>query len=273
MIYNFSDMSFVRYDYKAKERTVPAHSHIHIEYIYIIDGIMTVFINNTSYEGHKGDIFFINPDEMHYTYGYKGTKTYVGYIDMGLVDMFFPDYIPILNHISSDMLNKIPDKITTILKSIEAHTPELKILTYNGRDSYEKAIIFSESLKFYSLLSKYYPGNTHNQSVHSSSSTYKKLTDFVNNNFMNDISLNDLANHLNYSTTYTSRIFRELVGTSFKKAITIARMNKASDYLLNTNMSISEIALKCGYNNVRSFYKQFTKINRTNPSTYRAQLK
>ena len=234
---------------------------------------MTVYINNKEYEGLKGDIFFINPEELHYTYGYEGTKTYVGYIDIGLVDMFYPDYIPVMNHILAAQLEESDNNISSILKNIELHTPELKILTYNGWDSYEKAIIFSEMLKLYSLLSKFFPGNTHSQSLHSSSSTYKKLSEFINNNYMKDITLDDLSEYLSYSKTYTSKIFRELMGMTFKKSVTVARMNKASDYLLNTNMPISEIAYKCGYNNIRSFYKQFTLINRTNPSTYRSQLK
>lgn len=269
MINSFSDMGFVRYDYTAYERTVPPHTHNHIEYIYIIEGEMTAFINNTEHKCSDGDIFFVNPGELHHTYGYKGTQTYVGYIDIGIIDMFYRDYIPVINHITKELIEDTNEKIDDILKNIERHTPELDILSYNRRDSYEKAIIFSESLKLYSLLAKYFHGNSHNIASPVSSSTYRILTEFINENFMKDITLEDLSKHLNYSKTYTSKIFKELMGTSFKKSITIARLNKASEYLINTNMSINEIAYKCGYNNVRSFYKQFTLINHTNPSAYR----
>lgn len=100
----------------------------------------------------------------------------------------------------------------------------------------------------------------------------EKSINFINKNFCEELSLEELAKQAFMSRTYFCTIFKQLNGMSPWQYINIKRIDKAIELLKNTNLNILEIAASCGYNNTANFNKIFKSITNTTPKEYRKKL-
>jgi AraC-like DNA-binding protein len=89
---------------------------------------------------------------------------------------------------------------------------------------------------------------------------------YLENNYTEDISLEDVAKETNLNPSYFSRIFKSYVGINYKEYISRMRIEKAETLLITTNYSIIDICFQCGFNSVRSFNRTFKQIRGYTPS-------
>ena len=99
----------------------------------------------------------------------------------------------------------------------------------------------------------------------------KQIVDFVATNFVNDIKLSDLAKTLGYHEKYLSSTLHSLTGMNFKKFLARHRINYAKRLLTENRLSISEIALECGYSSISSFNRVFLELTGMSPSKYKRE--
>jgi YesN/AraC family two-component response regulator len=82
-------------------------------------------------------------------------------------------------------------------------------------------------------------------------------------------SLSALAAEYGYSPTYLGKLFHKSIGISFSNYLTNARINHAKILLLNSKLSVGEIAEKLGYYDAGHFINQFKKTVGCTPNAYR----
>ena len=102
--------------------------------------------------------------------------------------------------------------------------------------------------------------------------TIERALAFIRENYNRPISLNDLSEEVMLNPSYLSKLFAEVIGTSFNKYLTQQRINKAKELMINPTLRIKEIADMVGYENVRYFIKVFKSATGLSPSTYKEQL-
>lgn len=95
-----------------------------------------------------------------------------------------------------------------------------------------------------------------------------KIIDFINSNLTDDLSLHRLSTTLNYSPSYISRTFKTVAGINLNEYITSKRIESAKG-LLFSNLSITEICRRTGFNNYSNFYKAFVEQTGMNPKQFR----
>lgn len=109
--------------------------------------------------------------------------------------------------------------------------------------------------------------------IHNKKNEHDHITTFVSDYFeehySEDISLDIMGDKLNITGGYLSSYFKEKTGMNFSEYLNALRMDKAKQFLQNTDMKIHEIAEKVGYFNVNSFIRMFKKINGLTPGEYR----
>lgn len=88
-------------------------------------------------------------------------------------------------------------------------------------------------------------------------------------NYNGEISQEEVAKRLHISSSYLSRLFKELIGENFVDYVTRLKIEKSLDLLENTNMNVKEISYKLGYNDPNYFCKVFKKFTGHTPSTFR----
>ncbi len=104
-------------------------------------------------------------------------------------------------------------------------------------------------------------------------STYARhmntIADFVDHQFMNHITEQDLCSLINVTPQHLCRITRSCAGMSPTEYINYVRINKAKSYLCNTNYNACEIAKRCGYENNNYFWRNFKKLTGLAPGEFR----
>ncbi|WP_167858986.1 helix-turn-helix domain-containing protein [Paenibacillus cymbidii] len=107
----------------------------------------------------------------------------------------------------------------------------------------------------------------HTKDVHQALVQELKL--FIDQNLHEDISLDTLAGRASLSASYISTLFREVTNTPFSEYITQARLQKASDLLINDAISVKQIAADVGYRNVAYFCTKFKEKFGVTPVQFR----
>ncbi|MBB6730882.1 helix-turn-helix domain-containing protein [Cohnella zeiphila] len=99
----------------------------------------------------------------------------------------------------------------------------------------------------------------------------KLVIQFINSNFCNyDLSLDQLADKYNVSTSHLSRIIKEETGTPFMEYLTRLRMEFIKLKLVTTAAPIQSIIQEAGYFDVSNFIRKFRKSVGMTPGRYRA---
>ena len=102
-----------------------------------------------------------------------------------------------------------------------------------------------------------------------SSKIVKNAAEYISQNFSEDITLATVADHLHVNTSYLSTLFRQVTGMTFKEHLNRVRIEEAARLLSNTDYSVMEIAIACGYKDQSYFTKVFKKLTGLTPKQYR----
>lgn len=95
---------------------------------------------------------------------------------------------------------------------------------------------------------------------------------YIESNYEQRTSLSTVAEHLNVSSNYLSRVFRRETGMTLTSYIQRVRIDHARRLLAEGRQSISEIAYRVGYRNYRDFYRNFVKQENASPRQVREEL-
>jgi AraC-like DNA-binding protein len=82
-------------------------------------------------------------------------------------------------------------------------------------------------------------------------------------------SIESLAEHAGYSPAHFSRVFKTVMGVSPQQHLMQARIDRATQLLLETDWSINRIAQVLGYNDVFFFSRQFKRVTGKTPTAIR----
>ncbi len=101
------------------------------------------------------------------------------------------------------------------------------------------------------------------------STSFKKVIEYMNNNYMKNESVSDIADKIKMSRCFFTTEFKKQTGYSPKQYINNIRIKKAKELLRCTDYTIMEISDLCGFNDVSYFMKCFKKYENMTVSQYR----
>jgi two-component system response regulator YesN len=105
------------------------------------------------------------------------------------------------------------------------------------------------------------------------SESVSKMLDYINKNYRQDISLDDVAETVNLHPNYACSLFKRQIGTSFIHYLNSYRITKAKSFIeSNTELSLEKIAEMVVYENSCRFIKVFKKYCSITPGEYRSKL-
>lgn len=94
------------------------------------------------------------------------------------------------------------------------------------------------------------------------------MEDYVRENYMQEISMQDAAHALNYSEPYFCKIFKQHFGQSFTSYLTEYRIRQAKKLLQTPTVNIKDVGASVGYPDPNYFAKVFRRITSMSPSEY-----
>lgn len=98
-----------------------------------------------------------------------------------------------------------------------------------------------------------------------------KLCTYIDENYMHDLSLKDLASNVDMNSQYISKHFKDIKGVNFSDYLTDVRICNAKVLLTTTHKSIQDIGLSVGYNDSNYFTRAFKKHETLTPKQYRSK--
>lgn len=247
------------------------HWHNEMELLLLIQGDLIFHIEDKIFELHDGEAIFIPPGLIHYatTLGMIAPKFHAFVFSGDLLispldtDKFHTYISPVLHNNIGFLIKFTPNNIEH--QKIISHLRDI-FLNQNAGELY----IRGTALLIWDYIYKIKIQPTLNNK--SSPERAKKLTstmEFIHNNYMQNISLEMLAETAHLSNGEFCRSFKNYTGMTPFYYLIRYRILQSCNKLKKTDNKITEIALSCGFNNISYYNRAFFKLMGMTPKQYR----
>ncbi len=237
-------------------RIIPSYIREHFRIHYVTDGMGWLQTEDYTYCLTEGSGFVKFPGEA-YTY-YPSQENPWEYFWMGIKGQQIEDLV-----IATGITRKKPiycimtskDKIRELLSQICI----TQILPRNQKTSFPDLITL-----FFSQIKPY------ENSIKTQSQYIEDCLRLIHNNYSKKITVQDLADALFINRSYLYRLFIANLHKSPQKYIIDYRIIKASEMIVTTKKTISQIAIDVGFVDFSDFHRQFKLRKKISPSAYRS---
>lgn len=240
-----------------RENKSVKHYHSLYEIYYLEEGVCNYLIEDKLFEMLSGDVVFIPKGVIHKTsYEDMHSRLLVNCSDEYLKGAQIKNAFVYRN-------KKYSKKIYDILKNIENE--------YLHSDRFSDGLILGYMQQLLAIVYR-----THNEfeNTRVQNKYALKALDFLNDNYSGEITLSAIADKLSISPEHLSRIFKKETGLGFNEYLSLLRLKKAESLLkLDKNVSISEIAFACGFNDSNYFCEKFKAVYGISPLKFKKSFK
>lgn len=235
-----------------------------LEYGYVF-GDNNIFDYN-SFQKWESNYISINSEQQ---------KTMEGYLRIGETTLFMKCVLEIIDKIKSNKYSIISVKstlvqIVSIMQSIVLERQKAGI--NDGADIFshvENIKSIDEYVLWLGIILESFDKETKKKPSSGQKDFIDRVQKYIDENISDDISLNSVAEAMNISPNYLSKIFREETGINFSNYVGDKKLDLAAELLRTTKTSVSEISVKVGYANVAYFTKLFKQKYGNTPGQYR----
>ena len=96
--------------------------------------------------------------------------------------------------------------------------------------------------------------------------------EYMKNNFLKDITLADLAEHMRYNKVYFCSFYKKHMNENFTTTLNRMRVEEAKELLKKPGIKPSSIYVSIGYKSAPYFYKIFKSFTGKTPADYKSEL-
>jgi YesN/AraC family two-component response regulator len=281
MIENRNDFTihdfFAVFKNKVTQPVSSQHSHDSYEINFFLNVNLEIFIKDTRYEIHDGDVIFINDFDIH-RFIYDNTSTnYNRYLVNFKKDYILPslkaagiesvlDYLKDERYTHASTTLKERKELEALFKAlIYANNSCSEEILQNYKDATLKSYLLLILMQIWKLIENNKPKSTmykKDQLVHA-------IIHFIDKNYMHDINLDLLKENFFLDKFYISHIFKEVTDFSIMEYVQQRRIIEAQKMLKDPQNEIIDICFDCGFNSIQNFHKVFKKISGMTPHKYR----
>ena len=232
---------------------VEIHIHPSVEIIFGTDGKIDINVGGATEIAHTGEAALIFPFQPHGYKKYGGSEFIRFAFDSSL---------------ASDFFNRNGNAVgeTTVFKTSESTRFLAESHFVNKKD----ADRFAVQSFLYSALSDFTSQINIVEKTESDTLLVKAI-DYVKINQAKDLKMSNVAKALGYSGSHFSYAINKTAGFGFNTLIAMIRIESAKQLLRETDKTILEIILECGFGSERSFYRQFKEMTGESPLKYRTE--
>ena len=240
------------------------HWHTSIEIFAVMEGHLEFFMNKEEYPLKAGEQLIINSNEIHSIHAAERNKTVVLQIPLKQFENYFTAQ-RFIRFRSQDA--EADGKLASLIKKLYK--------VYTARDTgyeFRTMSLFYEIM--YMLVKNYRLTEVHEKEIRHSRKldTLSKITTYMREHYTEELKLSEMANLFGYSDAYLSRMFKKYAKINFKTYLQEIRMSYACRELMNTEKTVSQIALDNGFASSRAFSREFQKKYNRLPSEVRQKF-
>lgn len=270
-----SEESFLVFDRVKKNFDFPLHYHPEVELNFIAKGKGTRrVVGDHVGEVENLELVLIGPNLPHFWSDHKCKSKRIHEVTVQFSLDFF-DQSFLKKRLMKPIQDMIKESIRGIMFSQETiekvQEQIISLKKLNGFESFMAVMNILNEL-----------ATSNNQTYLSSYSIdtetfvdhddMKLIYDYLHKNFEKKITLEEIANHTNMSIVTFNRFIKKRTGKTFINYLNEIRVSYAARWLIEKDLTISEVAYQCGFNNIANFNKIFKSIKNCTPSELKQQF-
>ena len=235
-----------------KYRNLKNISHWHFDHEIAVceSGEALISLDQETYTLRKGQCIYLRGQSVHSILSAPGTTLYVSLFSDDLIRRITDNYC-LAHPVFTDNFR--------VLETLE----RIRAAGFKKERFYDEisnALIQQLIAGIFSVL------EIQESAVSTSEATerYKKLLYDIDEH-AEDYSFSRAVEYMNMSEAYFSRFFKKISGMTFSMYLNHIRVNKAIDLIRSRNMSMTDIAMNCGFETIRNFNRVFKQITGYSP--------
>ncbi len=234
---------------KTPFHSFPFHYHKNFEIIFVKQGRLTIFFEDSSFEIAQNQGVFILPNQIHSFSSSIDIIAFIGVFSTSFIPNIFEDY--------ANKFTNFPvmsfDSQAELVFSIENNLDNKFVLTAS------LCLYFNQFIKDREFFVR----------ENSFSDFSYRAIDYIESNIQNDLSFQSFCNYFSYNSHYMSKKFKLCFGTTFTNYLIDLRLEMAKKLIKQSNLTFTQISSTCGFQSIRTFNRQFQQKFKTTPSKFR----
>lgn len=244
------------------------HWHYNVEIIRVLNGKLSVTLNNRKFEALEGETVFVNSETLHGAIPtdcvYDCIVFNLAFLKSGNVacDLFLDSLLNHHAYIFDKINSAFTDGVINRLFSVLDERSDGFQFKVFGAINELIGLLKEKKLFTYQVDGL---GEKDDKNV----AKLKRILAFIRENFDKDLTLDDMASAVDFSTKYFCSFFKNTTGKTPIEYLNDYRVERAARKLLGSDMPITQIAYTCGFNDLSYFIKTFKRIKGCTPKNYR----
>lgn len=261
------------------------HTHKYIEVSYILSGSAIHEIAGKTYHAKRGDLFIINMDTPHvFRREPQEQEPFIVYDLMFTLDFF--DNSITGDHAIEALRNSF--MFYSLFKGRSDHPLYFSVsggtyamfgdlfhriyMEYCGQEVGYLEIIRAYLMQLIITIFRMDIRQKKDENSSRSNQAVEYVLEYINQNYAQPLSVSILANEVYLNPDYLGRIFRDATGTTVSAIIQKVRIDRVCSLLSTTDRTVTDIALSCGFEDMKFFYSVFKKHMGMLPGNYREHI-
>lgn len=252
------------------ESMADAHYHPYCELFYIVKGSCKVFAEHSLFNVGEGELVILPTSTLHRTQYDEGIPV------SRITVSFTKAYIQNLENITGRAFLEQNEALCKMAfsgqKKKELDSLLEKILAVHNKGSSDLSEIQKKAYLlqlFVMIAEKRAAGDVEEKVNSSAAQRIQMAAKFIYENYSSDLTLQQAAQEAGMRDTYFSALFKKITGFGFKEYLTNIRIQHATQMLENGTLSVTQIALACGFSDGNYFGDAFLKKTGMSPREFR----
>lgn len=254
----------------------PKHQHNYVEVVYMCEGETKHLINGEEVILKEGELLFLNPDAMQEIMP-AGEK------DIAVNFIILPEFFDTALQMMAQEENLLRDFVIGCLRNenqeggylhfkvaqilpIQNLVENLIWTIMNKQRNKRSMNQITMGLLFLQLMN--HTDKITTRQNHFEQEQMLSILQYIEENYK-DGELRKLASRFNYDDYTMSRLIKKLTGKTYTELVQIKRLSQAAFLLSHTQLTVVDISLAVGYDNISYFHRIFKKRYEQSPKEYR----
>ncbi|MDW0116467.1 helix-turn-helix domain-containing protein [Sporosarcina thermotolerans] len=237
-----------------------------IQIIFVLSGKIKIETSDRFYHMEENDLLVINRNQLYQVQGDEENRIMVLSISDGFMEHHYENY---RNHRFECYSREVDlgreEKILAIRKLLA----NVMISYYRQDESYQIELTSYICQLLLILIRSFKAEGSIIQKIDTGDRRLLQIIDYMERNYDQMITLEEIASKYFLSTSYLSRYFKQNMGIGFSRYLMNIRLKHGMKELLYTDDSISQIAMNNGFPNTKAFSTLFKEVHGVTPHVYR----
>lgn len=273
------DYETVEYDAKkyvmlydnVQNEAYPIHWHDAVEIIMPLKNEYKITVGETEYLLPENDVIIVPPGELHSMPAIPGRRLIFQCDNSVLSDVTVLEPVTrvmvspiVINSSLNKDLHKLAQKTMLDIQSLYTSNNELSDVKI-----YLKVIELFMAISEIQLQQQKVIMDCDDEKLGEYNEKFGTVLKYIDNNYMYDITLDQLADVAGYSKYHFSRIFKQYNSMSYLQYINARRTKAAETLLLDPEIPITEVAMRSGFKSLTTFNRIFKDIKHCTPTDFK----